>query len=206
MQNKQISNIKISDIKTNAKKYNDGWEYIDVNIFKKCLQDAKGINLSKIKMKQIKTVIQMLLVNWGGMRRALRKGWQDKLLKALKCEKDKLNKYRRRKLEKSDINRKETIKDIREIYSTLRGAIGPTSVTKVMHLLCPGFFPMWDYGIRDRFGYSNRTSGKGYYDYITEIQKILMNNQESIGKMKKAGKYGWKSKLKVIDEALWMMR
>ena len=80
-------------------------------------------------------------------------GYSEKILYD-RCIKD-MKKVRLCEIEEKDVN-------------------GPTAATKVLHLLCPEFFPMWDTKIRRDVRI--RGNEEGYYKYMEEIQSVSKNS------------------------------
>jgi hypothetical protein len=51
--------------------------------------------------------------------------------------------------------------------------IGPTSVSKILHITNPCLFVMWDMGIAKELGYEHST--KGYFEFLKKMQKYANN-------------------------------
>jgi len=165
--------------------YEKEWSFADSLIYKGCLEALKRIDLSKIEEKDVKGPIRTFLINWGMMGRVvgrLKKGWEKELATKIKID----------------------------CYKSLRIIVGPTSASKILHLICPNFFPMWDCDIRKLISniYKWRKnshkgigeSPEGYYKFIQEIQVFLKKYDEVLLELSK--QYD-KGKLKLIDEFLW---
>lgn len=160
-------------------------------IYKECIKEAGKIELRKIKEKDVKDPIRTFLLNWGMMGRVLgrveNKGWESKLKDKISKNAEKFKEFRRasnkENFYREDLQQFES--EIKECYSALKEIIKPTSTAKVLHLLCPKFFPLWDNAILDGVskecksikecnskGGINDTSD-GYYNFMVVIKDFL---------------------------------
>ncbi|MBU0457312.1 MAG: hypothetical protein ABH824_05195 [Nanoarchaeota archaeon] len=97
----------------------------------------------------------------------------ERLLK--KCDFDY---FKKKNFVDIDLNNEETKNKIIKIYEDLSNFEGIRYVgaTKVMHLICPYVFVMWDVAIIEGYkketlrGYIN-TRPEGYYNFMREMQK-----------------------------------
>lgn len=204
-----LLNPKEREIKKSVKENESEWEYSEEILYRKCIKDMKKIKISKIGQKEIKGPIQTFLINWGRMGRILeskkrKSKWQNKLKKSIQIHKNFLESTRKLDLEKTDLNDYE--KNIKNCYLKIRYAVAPTSASKVLHMLSPGFFPMWDNKIREevRKEYKPRKineSEKGYYNFMWAIKDFLIKYRVAIHLLNKRYK---KSKLRILDEYLWI--
>jgi len=70
--------------------------------------------------------------------------------------------------------------------STIAKNFGPTCTSKVLHIINPALFTMWDDAIRTNYWLNNRDvidSGRGYYNFLIEIKHIaesLVNEFEQL--------------------------
>lgn len=178
------------------------YEYLEKVLYSQCVADVRANWKSEaVNDPFIKGPVRTFLVNWGMMGRVLGmvqfKEWEVNLVFALKKYFDKLKAFQNKSLEKEDIERWE--KDIKEIYQEIREIVGPTSASKILHLICPNFFPLWDSSIRKRVGANDKE--KGYYKFMVETKDFLGRYSDVLGKL--AIKYDNKSKLRLVDEYLW---
>jgi len=93
------------------------------------------------------------------------------------------------------------------LYSSLRSIIGPIASAKVLHLICPNFFPLWDNGIADglRAEHSGIVdlkpfSAQDYFEFMKKLQSLLRKYDELWSSLSQSYKKG---KLKIVDECLW---
>ena len=204
-----LLNPKDMEINKSVKENESEWKYSEEILYRKCIKDIKKIKISKIGQKEIKGPIRTLLINWGLMSRVLesskRKGkWQNKLKKSIKIHKKFLESTRKLDLEKTDLSDYE--KDIKNCYLMIRDAVAPTSASKVLHMLSPGFFPMWDYNIREKVKKECKPrkineSEKGYYNFMWAIKDFLIKYRAVIHLLNKRYK---KSKLRIVDAYMWI--
>jgi hypothetical protein len=103
------------------------------------------------------------------------------------------------------LHRYET--DIKTIYQALKSAVGPIGAVKVLHLVCPSFFPLWDNAIANglrQYYYGDSTyesfSDQDYFDFMMWVQNWLRENDNLISSLSE--QYN-KTKLKMIDEFFW---
>ncbi len=130
--------------------------------------------------KTSKIIIDFLLA-WGmgrsGISHKRSEKWLTKNLKQLKRKVSNIGFNKR--LESFDVNEKnqEKIKVIFEMLaSDLTGKkFQPTAASKVLFVLSPKLFPMWDEGMRTVCGCANNS--QGYLNYMLKMKEIL-NNQK----------------------------
>jgi hypothetical protein len=126
----------------------------------------------------------------------------DALERVLGAKMDDLNKFKKRGIETLEKVDEEPITDLFEAFldglaiaeGKSKGFRSPVSVAKALHLLAPGFFPLWDNKIARayRCHYSHNPSGQ----YL-QFMKISKGMAESLrGKIETRGS----TLLKVIDE------
>lgn len=70
-----------------------------------------------------------------------------------------------------------------------------TAAAKILFILRPELFPMWDDGIRKKLGVA--PNAEGYYNFMWRTQNILINRE--VQHCLKGKKY----KLRAIDSCLW---
>ena len=185
-------------------------DYCDKVLYRRCIEDFEKVNLCELTEEQVKGPIKVFLINWGMLSRVLerdeKKGWEKRLLNVFKEHCKTLEKFRKLKLEEEDLSKFK--EDIKQCYEAIRSEVGPTGASKVLHLINPEFFPMWDEKIRKKVSceYKKLTrkrigeSGEGYYKFMNAIQELLLKKKELWTKWsEKTGK----SKLRIIDIYLW---
>lgn len=198
-----ILNPNTEKIKEYVDSFEDEWGFSEF-IYTRCILEAEKIELFEIEEKDIKGPIRTFLVNWGLMARVtgrLKKEDWGKLENKLQNICNTLDKFKKSKLEEckeSDIYKWES--EIKKCYETLDEIenIGPTSISKILHLLCPNFFPLLDDAIRGKSGIAG--SSEGYYKFMIGIKKFLKKYDSTISEL--TNNYR-KPKLKIIDEFMF---
>ena len=168
-------------------------------------------------------VIKPFLIHWGKMARVVKRAsardWEtlDETLRSLE---DEFRKLRGKKLLTMSFNRKEIIDAVKSIY-VKRYFIpylgGTTNISKILHVLNPEVFVIWDGQIRKWYKEKNRLvneTPKGYLEFLKEMKKQLeeaFNDYQS--KTDKSwveierefrNKYNNKTLAKLVDEYNWI--
>jgi hypothetical protein len=134
--------------------------------------------------------------------------WPIKVSNIIKSNYVALAKFQKEYLGETDLHQYE--KDIKRLYDSFKPIIHPVATAKVLYLLCPNFFPIWDNAISDgvRSEIINkfpdiktaRLSSDDYYRYMLGIQKFLDEHDNICTLLAK--KYR-KGKLRILDECFW---
>jgi hypothetical protein len=170
------------------------------------------IKFGNITPKNVTDIIEPYLIEWGAMRRVIKrskyKGWQNKATQIIKANAQTLNSFRKFNLESTKITLFKD--DIEKQYNLLSKVIDPVATAKLLHLLCPNFFPIWDNAISDgvrveiieKYPEINcaRLSSDDYYRYMMGIQEFLVKHDKILNLLAK--KYQ-KGKLRILDECFW---
>lgn len=102
---------------------------------------------------------------------------------------------------------------IKNCYELFGKIVGQIAASKVLHLICPNFFPLWDDGIAiaiwnevdgksDKGEVIAQFSGAHYYRFMQVMQNFLREYGEIMSDL--AEQYrNRKGKLKILDECLW---
>jgi hypothetical protein len=181
------------------------WCYV-YKIYSMCIADVRKQRIETIDEDFIKGPVRTFLVNWGSMGRVVGRdrNWCGKLCGKLKKHSDRLEKFRKKFLENENIENSQ--EGIMTIYSDIRKIVKPTSASKVLHLICPDFFPIWDENIRKKAAQAKgRNSGlnkeeKGYYEFMKVVKDFLGEYCKEINQLKGDSD---KSKLHYVDQYLW---
>ena len=155
-------------------------------------------------------IIRPFLASWGRMGRNVERedfNWS-KLVEAIKNQKQNLDRLNEERL--LSVRFEKVANNVKEIYDGLKVKhLGPTGISKILHLLNPELFVMWDEDIRRKI--SNRPfsgSSKGYLEFLKWIQSELIEatkgmNVEEI-RNRADGEYIDKKTLaKLADEYCW---
>ncbi len=186
----------VKDIKNHVKKSEKESREWD-KTYSECLNDICKKGIRKINEKDI-SIIKKFLWDWGKMARVLgkRKRWKSKLPNVIRGLCRQLEKFRKLRLENSDIKKYEV--EIFKCYKKIEEIIGPTSTAKVLHLICPNFFPIWDSKIRDNAGVNEKA--EGYFNFIERNKEFIVKYNDILEKLAKEYK---KPKVKIVDECLY---
>jgi len=188
------------------------WRYSEKILYDRCIKDMKKARLCEIEEKDVNGPVKTFLINWGQMGRVLgrenKEGWEKNLVYKLREICKELEKFRKLKLENTILSNHED--EIKKCYRKIRSTIGPVAATKVLHLLCPDFFPMWDNAIRkkisneceEKSGVRIGDSEKGYYKYMEVIQGFVKRYNKILSNLNNKYK---QSKLRIVDRYMWFV-
>ena len=140
--------------------------------------------------------------------------WQNRLTDAIQLKHTILKHFSSQDLSDSDVklNDSEVKKEIQSCYEAFKPIVGRIAATKVLHLICPNFFPMWDNaiadGVRNEFLPKSSTikpySPEDYYRFMCVIKGLLKQNKRDLSKLAREHD---KTMLRVLDECLlWAVR
>jgi len=180
-------------------------------------------DLSKIdEVTHVRMVIRLFLINWGSMNRVVgREGlrWK-KLAENLRSLEPEFGKLRGKRFLEINFDDPEVALAIRTIYSKLDPIpyLGsPTTISKILHILNPEIFVMWDNAIVKELRKTNKRIGhscEGYLEFLKmaqkEIKEALAERQLETGKsmdeIEQAIRFRYRNKtlVKIIDEHNWM--
>jgi hypothetical protein len=192
-------------VKRFGQKYND-------NVYNKYLKEAEKIGLDSITEKEVEEVIKPFLYQWGRMGRVLGRqkfqNWGSNLAKQIRSNYDKLEDFKSKDLVNINPDLSKFESDIKKCYESFKGAVGPIAAVKVLHLICPYFFPLWDNdiakAIRNEFNGRNEKveefSGGDYYRFMQQIKDFIEKYKKVLSDLSVQYKKG---KLKILDECLW---
>jgi hypothetical protein len=179
--------------------------------YRMCLEEFSKVDPCKVDEKDIKRIVVPFLVNWGTMRRVVRggkrSGWEKKIAEILRKNCKTFKEFQKIGLAQAK-NLQKYQQKIEQIFRQIRSEVGPTATSKILHLISPKFFPMWDRNIRDAIKKEIRIkkinlkideSSTGYFNFMKLIQKLLQNNPV----FSQLSKKYHETPLKICDEYLW---
>ncbi len=137
------------------------------------------------------------------------RNWQRNLARRIQSDCRRLKNFRSKDLIDVDLNKFES--DIKECYESFRKTIGPIAAGKILHIICPNFFPLWDNDIAKAVRNEcsedvkkdngvEEFSGADYYKFMQVIQNFVKKYEKILSDL--CNKYK-KGKLKILDECLW---
>jgi len=181
-------------------------------------------DISKIDdAKHIRRIIRLFLINWGMMNRVVgRKDleWK-KLGETLRSLEKEFRELRDRKFLTTNFNENTISNAIRTIYGKLDPFpyLGsPTTLSKILHLLNPEIFVMWDNEIVKKYKKRNfrvSTTAEGYLEFLKDAQKeikeALNDHQKESGKQldeiekELRARCDNRTLARIVDEYNWMI-
>ena len=209
-----LLNPKKHEISSCVRKHMNEEGFCNEVLYKGCVKEMRRVRLCSIKNSDVRGPIRVFLINWGMMARILnrkdRAGWEKRLKHTIKTAKVcvLLEGLRGKRLDSVNVTKYKN--DIEYCFQVLNSVFrSPVAVAKTLHLICPGFFPLWDDGIRKavskeakRAPNYKRENGlgrtpKGYYNFMVRTKRFLRDYGETLSKLSK--KYA-ESKLRVVDQ------
>jgi len=204
-----------------------GWHeekdgYLDAGLYNPFIRNIRNKKhwdkIFEVEQWHITNFIEPFLIKWGYMGNLNRfhKGWQGRLLPILS------GKIGKKLVEFNDldllITHENQLRDskekIVECFEELKPALGPTATGKLLHLLYPSFFPLWDAKIRrdtkkaykknpDVKIHIDTETGDFYYDFMNIQREFTKKYKETL---KKCGKRWYdKSILRMSDIYFWTL-
>jgi len=168
-------------------------------------------NPQELDERTAKRIIRPFLVNWGRMGRNVEREDFDwlRLIKAIKNQRENLGKLKKESLIGVQLENVSSI--IEEVYNgTKVKNLGPTGISKILHLLNPELFMMWDDDIRKKISKKPlKGSSKGYWNFLKWIKHELIEATEGhiIEEIRNkiGGEYiDGKTLAKLADEYCWL--
>ena len=207
------------DINTMIKAIVDKHEavYRGDTLYNKSVMRMSTVDLENISESDVTNVIEPFLYEWGRMGRVLGRrefwDWQEKVAKMVKSNCAILKQFQARNIENENLSNNKD--EIIRLYQSFKEATGQIASAKILNLICPDFFPLWDNaiagGIRVELanlpGYSFDTnikafSGQDYFRFTEGIKIFMLRHNDIISQL--SNQYQQK-KLRIIDECLWWM-
>jgi hypothetical protein len=192
-----IINQYVSRIETNKTPH---------EVYNNCVQAMAKIPFLSISETDTREVIQNYLNVWGKMGRVVGRNddWQRDLTNTIREKANILDSLRTKNLENETLHLHETA--IKECYEAFQKILWQVAAAKVLHLLCPDFFPPWDNDIAKGYRvvvgkneHIEHFSPDDYFRFMKWIQEFIMNNSKILSEL--AVTYG-KTKVKISDECL----
>jgi len=208
----KLLNATAKDIKeTLEDDYKKDSGFNEKTLYYGCIQGMKKVQLNKITSQDIEGPVKTFLINWGTMRQGLnkKKGWEKKLEKSLKKNCELFSTFRSENLLLyEDIERPEIREKIEKSYRVIRKHVGPTATSKILHIISPKFFPMWDGAIKDSISKERKKdnineSPNGYYNFMLTIKSFISNGKRKniIISLSEKCKV---SEIRTVDKYFWL--
>jgi len=176
-----------------------------------------GIDIAGISEQEVVAVVQPFLYRWGRMGRVLGRaefsGWQGQAAAVIQSHSGLLEQFRGADIASVDLSRQGSAAVT--LYESLKEAVGQISAAKVLNLICPDFFPLWDNAVANAMraelanlsGYSfdasvDPFSGEDYLRFMEGVQLFMSRHAGVISVL--SSRYGQK-RLKIVDACFWWM-
>jgi hypothetical protein len=175
-------------------------------VYKQCIEAVAKMPLKTITEKNAGRVLEDYLFVWGNMARVVGQNvtWQNVLVGTIREKAKTLESLRHMKLEDENLTKSEA--KIKECYESFKKRFKQVAAAKILHLLCPDFFPPWDDDIEKAYRGIVRKDERGkpfssedYFRFMQWVQDFIKTNSTILTELSK--KYG-KSKVRIVDECL----
>jgi len=181
------------------------------------LEQMRETELSRIGCMDVKRVVSPFLLEWGRMWRVVRQvdRWESRIAERIRLGAELLDQFRGRKLESCEVDLIKYRPDITGLYASFKEVVKQTAATKLLHLICPDFMPMWDTAIEQAFRAecwaraedSRRVkpfSDTEYFLFVQEVQRFLRTHHNTISCLSRKYKRGT---LRLVDQcSIWAVR
>ena len=195
----------------------------DDPLYFQCIRRMEAANVCCMTTADTK-IIWNFIITWGGMRRTGKGANIPKTGGVIEKYGNFLQRARRQDLHGRTLQvDRQTIEDL---FDDLYPLVGAISSAKILHLICPGFFPLWDQAIINGYNssykakhgsplvelvrvpnttYGKRASGRGYYDFMEFTRAFIGKHHHQLTQIQAALKNAHvhnyeKSLLKLVDE------
>jgi hypothetical protein len=187
------------------------------SLYNRFVMRMSTVELENISESDVTNVIEPFLYEWGRMGRVLGRqefwDWQEKVAEMVKLNCTSLKEFQARDIENESLSNNKD--EIIGLYESFKEATGQVASAKILNLICPDFFPLWDNaiasGIRVELanlpGYSfdkniEPFSGQDYFRFTEGIKIFMLRHNGVISQL--SNQYQDK-KLRIVDECLWWM-
>jgi hypothetical protein len=185
--------------------------------YKNAIRHMAVINLAEMTETIVGDVVEEFLYNWGRMGRVLGQmqylGWQSNVAEILKTNSETLKQFQRRNIETENLDNHKT--EIVRLYESLKKATGKIASAKILNLICPDFFPLWDNAIADAVRAElailqglefekniEAFSGEDYFRFVVGIKLFMTRHDEMISHL---SIQNGQKKLRIVDQCFWWM-
>ncbi len=158
------------------------YEYVYFKALEKLEQVRADLSVLDTK-KHVKNIIKMFLIQWGRMGRTVDRkdlNW-DQLAEQLRSSKDAFQKLQGKSLLDINLDDKEIKDAIKRAYEAAKVKyIGATAISKILHLLNPEIYVMWDEDIRKKYKVAG--SAGGYLKFLKLMKEEVKSALEEEAK------------------------
>lgn len=167
-----------------------------------------SIDLQTITEQDIRNIVEPYLYAWGRMGRVLGRsqyaGWQQKVADQVRVDSSILEHLRTVRLQEAMLD--DFRRQVIELYDSFQPIVRYIASAKLLHLICPTFFPLWDNpianGLRAQYyigGYS-AFSGQDYFEFTHSVQSLLRRYPALWSELSVTYSKGL---LRLVDEYFW---
>jgi hypothetical protein len=178
-------------------------------IYKSCVKEFSQIKLNQLKEKHELRIVRPFLLTWGNMTRVLGYLGVKAVCKKIATLDARIDPFRKNNLFSSQL---EDLKDfIVKLFDEIRQTefkntkgepnnIGTTAASKILHLICPDFFIMWDSKIRAEYR-KDKADGENYFEFLREMKSLWGTHKTPIKDLER--RFG-KTHTRIIDQYNYM--
>lgn len=191
--------------------------YGDDSDYSRPVEQMRAMTLRTVRSADVERAAKPFLLKWGRMGRVVCRidQWERRVAEGICSRAEVLEKFRGRNLEAREVDLTECRSDIEGLYASFKGVVKQTAATKLLHLICPDFMPMWDTAIEQAFRaeYGARAedgrrvkpfSDTEYFLYVQEVQRFLRTHRKTISCLSRKYKRG---RLRLVDQCfIWAVR
>lgn len=173
------------------------------------------IDIANISKTDVVNVVEPFLYGWGRMGRVLGKqlllGWQGKVTQIIQSNSGILKQFQNRNIENENLSNHRH--EIVTLYESFKGATSQIASAKILNLVCPNFFPLWDNAIANAlrvelvnlegYGFDRSIevfSGEDYFRFMEGIKLFISRHSDVISLL--SNQYQQR-KLRIVDECFW---
>ena len=168
--------MRYEEFVESIKNYEDSFwfgEYVYFKALEKLEEVRADLKLLETE-KHVKQVIKIFLIQWGRMGRAVDRkdlDWEQ-LAKQLRNSKESFQKLQGKSLLDLNLDDEEIEDAIKKAYNSAKVKyIGATAISKILHLLNPELFVMWDDDIRKKYKVAGNAAG--YLEFLKIVKKEI---------------------------------
>jgi hypothetical protein len=183
--------------------------------YNNAITDMTTIDLANISQSDVVDVVEPFLYDWGKMGRVLGQerfsGWQGKVTNIIRSNSGILKQFQNRNIEYENLSNHRH--EIAMLYESFKAATGQIASAKILNLICPNFFPLWDNGIANAVrvelahlegcGFDKSIevfSGADYLRFMEGIKLFISRHSDVL--LLLSNQYQQR-KLRIIDECFW---
>ena len=187
--------------------YENSYE-ISERVYRDALKKFEIVELHNLNENHVDHILKPYFLKWGKMARVLGFNGCEMIGSNLMTMGTQLEKFRQEDLSTIDlINVTSEIVDVYEEIMNIKfkskkgndKRVGPTSASKVLHLVAPNMFIIWDRAIRNYYGF--KETGEEYARFLLNTQNWMKELKPTIERLQHQYE---RSCVKIVDEYNWI--